>query len=374
MNKWVIVFITSSSFFLGYFARVAWSIVSVYSTLKPNEFENGLIFSLFFIAYVIVQIPSGLLSDIFKPNLIALLSLIGLFVSSLLSGIAQTILMLYISSFMMGFCAGWIYPVTIKILTATFSKNELNKAISYYSLAWPLSIVISGLALPAMTIDLGWRAPYYMIALISLVLGLSYLKLGNVKKDLDNKNNNKLSFSVIKDRRVLVVSVAGFLFFLSYWTIALYAYKYFLYTGLNDYFAGLAYSLLALTGIPSTIMAGFIIQRFGPIKSLSLFEGVYGILTIILPISLNYIYILIIAAVMGFVRFVITPANSSAVAMIGGNKAGSVSGISNFFWQTSGIISPILASFILVDFSYLALWIFCGLVILVSAIMYYVLL
>lgn len=63
MRKFFIIFLTSVSFFLSYFSRIAWSIVSVYSSLKPTAVEDGIIFSLFFLGYIIVQIPAGIISD-----------------------------------------------------------------------------------------------------------------------------------------------------------------------------------------------------------------------------------------------------------------------------------------------------------------------
>lgn len=364
MKKFFIIFLTSASFFLSYFSRLAWSIVSVYSSLKPTQIEDGIIFSLFFAGYIIVQIPSGLISDR-KPREVVILALIGLGISSFLSGIAMSIVEEYVASALMGLSAGWIYPVTIKILSVSFEKKELTSAIGYYSLAWPLSIVLAGLILPFISINISWRASYYLIATICFIISIFYVRM---KITADNRNQKLM---LIKDRNVVIVSIAGFLFFLSYWMITLYAYKYFIYIGLNSYIAGFAYSLLALAGIPSTIIAGYIINRTGVKNTLSIFEGLYGILTILFSILISSIGIIIVSAVMGFIRFVITPANSNAVTLIGKDKAGSVSGFANFFWQSSGIVAPIVASLVLVNFDYFTLWIIAGIVIIVSAALYY---
>ncbi|MFP3064664.1 MAG: MFS transporter [Sulfolobus sp.] len=364
MKKVFIIFLTSASFFMSYFSRIAWSIVSVYSNLKPTEIEDSIIFSLFFIGYILVQLPAGFLSDKVKPNIIALISLLGLSFSSFLSGLGISIEVEYIASFLMGLSAGWIYPVTIKILSTSFDKNELPVAIGYYSLAWPLSIVLAGLILPIISLSFGWNWSYYLIALSSLVLALSYLKVKSY-------TTSSTQFAIIKDKKVLTLAFSGFLFFLSYWVITLYAYKYFLSIGLNPIIAGFAYSSLALAGIPSTIIAGYIISKIGVRNTLSFFEFIYGVLTALLSIG-NVI--LIVSVLMGFVRFIITPANSSAVSLIGGRNAGSVSGFANFFWQSSGIVAPFIASIIILNFGYLLLWIICSILIIVSSLIYYVLL
>ncbi|MGC8566704.1 MAG: MFS transporter [Caldisphaera sp.] len=368
MKKYLIILITSSSFFLSYFSRLAWSIVSTYSSLKPNTLQDSLIYSLFFLGYVIVQIPAGLISDKVKPSTIAFISLLGLSATSFLSGIANSILIEYISSIFMGISAGWIYPVTIKTLSIAFkNKNEQAVAIGYYSLAWPLSIVLAGIILPRISIEFGWRYSYYLISILSLIFSLSYLIY---LKDM-RYEGTKSKFIIVKDKNVIIISLAGFLFFLSYWSITLYAYKYFISLGIPSYTSGYLYSLLALAGLPATIIAGYIIRKIGVKISLVFFELIYGILTMLLALFLRPDLLALIATLMGFVRFVITPANSTAVSFVGKEKAGSVSGFANFFWQSSGIFSPIISQYIILNVSYKDLWIFSGLIIIISSILYY---
>ncbi|AWR98955.1 MFS transporter [Metallosphaera hakonensis] len=369
MRKFLIVFITSASFFLSYFSRIAWSIVSVYSTLRPTQVEDSVIFSLFFLGYVVVQIPAGVVSNKF-PRSVGLASLLGLSASSFISGMSTNIVEEYLASLLMGLSAGWIYPVTIKVLSASFSPRKLPVAIGYYSLAWPLSIVLSGLILPFICINISWRWAYYLVAIVSLLLALLYLPL-NVKVE-GNKSGGV--FTLVRNRNVITISLSGFLFFLSYWIITLYAYKYFLDVGLNPYTAGFAYSLLALAGIPSTVIAGYIIKDIGVRSTLSLFESIYGALTIALAYFVISVQIMLIATIMGFVRFIITPANSSAVSLIDSKNAGSISGFANFFWQSSGVVAPIIASIAISALGFHMLWVICGLIILVSAISYFLLL
>ncbi|MFP3400528.1 MFS transporter [Acidianus sp.] len=361
----LIIFITSLSFFLSYFSRIAWSIVSVYSSLKPTELQDSIIFSLFFIGYVIVQIPSGFIANSY-PKVTSMTSLLGLSFASFLSGYANSIAFEYFSSLLMGLFAGWIYPTTIRILSCKFSGKELPIAIGYYSLAWPLSIVLAGVTLPYLSINFGWRFPYYLISIISLFTALSYLPMPIKNSKIERKS----LFLVAKNRNVLIVSFSGFLFFLSYWIITLYAYKYFLTLGMNSYIAGLTYSMLALAGIPSTVIAGYIIRKIGIKNSLAFFEGIYGLLTFNFSYYLSMIQIFIIASIMGFVRFIITPANSSAVSVIDIKNAGSVSGFANFFWQSSGILAPLIASIIITSLGFKLLWLFSGFIIILSSIIY----
>lgn len=366
--------VSSASFFLSYFSRLAWSIVSVYSSLRPTVIEDSIIFSLFFIGYVIVQLPSGLISDEVNPRYVVMTALMGLAASSIVSGLGNSVFVEYVASFFMGLSAGWVYPGTVKLITMNFKGRELPIAMGYYSLAWPLSIVLAGAVLPFICVNLGWRWAYYIISVISITVSLLYLINGGNDNDQPSKASGVFTdLTVLKNPNTLVISLSGFLFFLSYWVITLYAYKYFLTLGFNDYLAGLAYSLLALLGIPSTVIAGYIISRLNVKNTLVIFEAIYGVLTILLGL-LTGVGLITVAAAMGFVRFIITPANSTAVSLIGRERAGSVTGLANLFWQLSGAVAPGIAAYLLLSLNYRYLWLFSGLAILMSALMYQLLL
>ncbi|MGC8606732.1 MAG: MFS transporter [Vulcanisaeta sp.] len=363
-----LVGIASASFFMSYFSRLAWSIVSTYSTLKPTIIEDSMIFSLFFVGYVVVQVPAGIISDRVNPKCVIMISLIGLAASSLVSGIANSIRVEYVASLFMGLSAGWIYPATVKLLTISFRGPELPIAMGYYSIAWPLSIVLAGATLPEICIVFGWRWSYYIIALTSIIIALLYMPIST--GNYDNTMHSTFDLRLLRNSDVVVVSLSGFLFFMSYWAITLYAYKYFLTIGLNRYVAGFTYSLLALFGVFSTMIAGYVIRSIGVKGTLSIFEAIYGILTIMLAVVTRELPLMVLAAVMGFIRFIITPANSTAVSKIGREMAGSAAGIANLFWQLSGAVAPVVASFILTRANYQFLWVVMGIVIIISAVIY----
>jgi predicted MFS family arabinose efflux permease len=73
---------------------------------------------------------------------------------------------------------------------------------------------------------------------------------------------------------------------------------------------------------------------------------------------------------MGLIRFIITPANSTAIAQIGKEKSGSVSGFVNFFWQSSGIFSSYLSALVISSIGFRYLWVIMGLVTISSALFY----
>lgn len=365
MKRFFPIAISSAAFFLSYFSRLSWGVLSVYSTLTPTVADDSVIFSTFFVGYILVQLPSGLLSDRYSSKVIVFIALGGLAVSSYVIGAANQMFVEYIASFFLGFSAGWIYPATIKILSNYFKKGDLSVAIGYYSIAWPLALVLSGLLLPPIAKLMNWRVAYYMIAVLAIVVGAMVMTLKSSRGE-----KRSLDLSVIKDRNVLLVSLGGFMFFFSYWSIAFYSYRYLVGLGISDYIAGVIFAFMALTGIPSTLFSGHFSNKFGLKRTLSSSIIIYGILVIIFALLSNQLLIAIDALVMGFVRFLITPGNSSIISAIGEKKAGSASGTANLFWQASGVVSPAVSFVFISTLGYEWLWLFLGIIIIASSILY----
>ncbi|ACP35232.1 major facilitator superfamily MFS_1 [Sulfolobus islandicus L.S.2.15] len=364
-----VIFLSASSFFLSYFSRVAWSIVAPLSTLKTTTTEDSIIFALFFLGYILIQIPSGTLADRVSANRLLFLSLLGVAVTSFVSATFPLITVEYLASFLMGFSAGWIYPITVKLLSTSFDDKDLPIAMSIYSMAWPLSIVASGIVIPFLALTFSWEFSFYFISVFSIILGilaLLYLPLLKLTKSIIKFKD------VIRDKNSIYISIGGFLFYLTYWVLVLYLYKYLLGVVRNEYVAGIIYSLTALTGIFSTILAGYIIKSLGVKRTFLLFISLYSFSLLIFSFTKNVMVIGIDALALGFFRFIITPTSSTAVAVIGGKeRSGSVTGFANFFWQSSGIVGSIIAPLLINLFTYTYLWTFVSVLSFLSLIFYY---
>ncbi|ACP37886.1 MFS transporter [Saccharolobus islandicus] len=364
-----VIFLSASSFFLSYFSRVTWSIVAPLSTLKTTTTEDSIIFALFFLGYILIQIPSGTLADRISANRLLFLSLLGVAVTSFVSATFPLITVEYLASFLMGFSAGWIYPITVKLLSTSFDDKDLPIAMSIYSMAWPLSIVASGIVIPFLALTFSWEFSFYFISVFSIILGiLALVFLPSLKL---SKSIIKFK-DVIRDKNSIYISIGGFLFYLTYWVLVLYLYKYLLGVVRNEYVAGIIYSLTALTGIFSTILAGYIIKSLGVKRTFLLFISLYSFSLLIFSFTKNVMVIGIDALALGFFRFIITPTSSTAVAVIGGKeRSGSVTGFANFFWQSSGIVSSIIAPLLINLFTYTYLWTFVSVLSFLSLIFYY---
>ncbi len=354
MRGYLYVALSFAAFFLSYYSRLAWSVLSTYSSLRPTPYEDGLIFSIFFAAYIAVQIPAGLVSDAIGPKKVLVMALLGLAASSVLGGAADTIWVEYLGSVLMGFSAGWIYPTTIKLLSTNFEGKGLARAMGYYSLAWPISIILLGVGLPTAAEDLGWRWGYYLIGVASFAVALAAAML---MEDVRRRDNGGLDLRVLASRNVALLSIGGFLFYYAYWAFAFYAYDYLRSIGMSGILAGEIYSMTAAAGIASTVITGYLIGRIGLWRTFLIAIPLYGLTILGFAVLRAPIWLAAVALAMGFFRFMVTPANSTLAGVIGGpGRSGSVTGAANFFWQLSGVIAGSASPLIFVSMGYASLW------------------
>jgi len=104
-KKFYPVIVAGASFFLSYYTRLTWSILSLYMPFHPSVTQDSHVFALYFLSYIIVQIPAGFLSDRYQGGKVIAISLIALAITSFFSGLAVNIEQEYIASFL------WVYQL-----------------------------------------------------------------------------------------------------------------------------------------------------------------------------------------------------------------------------------------------------------------------
>ncbi|MGO0123204.1 MFS transporter [Desulfothermobacter acidiphilus] len=356
--------IASTTFFLSYYTRLTWSILSVYMPFHPTVTQDAHVFALYFLGYVTMQVPAGFFSDRCSGGKIISGAMLLLALSTFISGGATSVYHEYLASLLMGVAAGWVYPASLKLIDNYYRVNR-SLYIGYYSVAWPLAIVASGFFLPPIALHLGWRWGYLLPGLLCLLFAVLSFPLGT-----ESGPGKKINWGLLKDREVLLVSLGGFLFFLSYWSITLYAYKYFVSIGINHVLAGYIFSAMAVVGLFSSSISGPIIDKVGLKRTVVLSLLLYGLITAAFAWVFHWVWLLVLALVMGFTRFIITPGNNNILVRIGKENVGAVTGIANMVWQSSGMVGPLLSALLIHNLGFAWFWPAIGAVVLLSIAFY----
>lgn len=139
-----------------------------------------------------------------KRNVIAISALIW-GVGSLFSGFASGFILLVLSRFFVGIGNSAYAPLATSTLTGLYDKSKWGKVIGLFNTAMTVGGAIGGILFVKIASTFGWRAGFYFIGVVSIVLsGVSLIIPDNRVKD--NKNNNKNNVVSVKNAFKSIIS------------------------------------------------------------------------------------------------------------------------------------------------------------------------
>jgi MFS transporter, ACS family, tartrate transporter len=110
--------------------------------LTPDLF--GFAAGIFYVGYVIFEVPSNILLGRFGCNVWFARIMVTWGLLSMATCLSRGVVSLSIVRFLLGFAEAGLAPGLIYYMTIWFPKRELSKVISYYYLGLPLSSIIAG--------------------------------------------------------------------------------------------------------------------------------------------------------------------------------------------------------------------------------------
>ncbi len=117
----------------------------------------GFAAGIFFVGYMMLPIPGGLLASRWSPKKIVAILMVLWAIPAMATGLVQNLTQLYVARFVLGFFAGGVWPTVLVLLTAWFPQKERARANALWMTCLPLSAIImtplTGWMLTVMT----WR-------------------------------------------------------------------------------------------------------------------------------------------------------------------------------------------------------------------------
>jgi predicted MFS family arabinose efflux permease len=266
----------------------------------------------------------------------------------------------------MGLAAGFVYPASVKTLISQLKGKSRERALTIYTISGPLSVFLSGIIIPSISIHLGWKFSYYFSSIICLLLALSFIKM---EKSTSLRNNS--SIRIIREKSVFLISIGGFVFFLWYWSMALFLYRFLIDRGLTPTDAGIIYSLTAVAGIFSVIFSNAILKFIRPKRVLLMSSTCSASLITAFSLTSNYLILIPVSLSLGFFRFLMVPSTMIILSRKESNSMGTATGMTNLFWQLSGLACGFLFPSLSYLVGYDRIWLFLGFLSLPSVFLYY---
>src|SRR5216684_3611377 len=116
------------------------SISSMMADLGMNNEMKGFVGGIFFLGYVILQIPGGHLANHWSAKKLVgiLLVLWGIFAVG--CGLVSTPTQFSVMRFLLGFAESGVFPATLVLLANWFPRTERARANAYWNLCQPLAV------------------------------------------------------------------------------------------------------------------------------------------------------------------------------------------------------------------------------------------
>ena len=171
---WVVWGMGALFYMMGFFHRIAPVVMTteLMQTFEIGATELGTLSALYFYAYIAMQIPTGILVDMWGPRY--LLSS-GAFVAgcgALLFAVAPNLVWAGLGRFLVGASVAVAYVGTLKLATNWFPPHYFAMIAGFGLIAGIAGAVFAGVPLRLLMDSVGWRPGMLIAAVVTLGNGL----------------------------------------------------------------------------------------------------------------------------------------------------------------------------------------------------------
>lgn len=170
---WAVFGILALAYFFVYFHRVSSAVVSTDLQITfgvSTAASIALLSSVYFYAYTVMQLPSGLLTDNWGPRKTVSLFTLVAAAGAILTGIASTFETVIAGRLLIGIGVAMVYIPTMKILAAWYRKNEFASLSGILLAVGNIGALSAAGPLALMSDALGWQQVFIILGMITLVL------------------------------------------------------------------------------------------------------------------------------------------------------------------------------------------------------------
>lgn len=382
-RRWGIIVLLIFDYFVMFVARSSMSMCgpALMQEYGWTAIQFGWVSTAFFIGYAITMLPAGLLADRFGGGIVLVTGTLWWVVFTFLTPLGSTLGVMMLLRILVGIGQGLLVPANFSLAARWVPKSESGKATGFLQIGCPAGIAFA-MVLAAWIIQAwGWKSVFYIVSAPGLVWCLLWWWLGSSRPQMDKRiNGRELEYiqagqataaaQPVENKSEEALSKADILSTPSVWACSLCYfctnYLFFLFmTWLPTYFAmgrgidlkqSAIYSMLPyLVAILAYPLGGLVTdaacRRFGQNIGRKL-SPVLGLLLaglfLILGTRANSLWsaAVLISASNFFLCF--TMASHFSIPIIFSQKnTGMLVGLNGVFGTLAGILSPVLAGWII---------------------------
>jgi ACS family glucarate transporter-like MFS transporter len=375
---------------LNYADRAAFSIAgeAASSELGLSPIATGYILSAFAWAYVMAQVPGGILLDRFGTKFIYAAAIAAWSLFTFLQGFVgfitglSVIGSLFALRFMVGLCEAPSFPGNARIVAAWFPSSERGTASAIFNSAQYFSLVVFAPLMGWIAHEFDWRAVFYVMGAIGVLAAglflrfvhdpinhprvnkaeLDYIEAGGGLIALDQANASKTNTfhwanirELLTNRMLLGIYLGQYsinvltYFFVTWFPIYLVKER-----GLSILDAGFAAAAPALCGFFGGLVGGYgsdwLLKRTGSLdyaRKLPLLVGMLLASLIITCVYIDQQWLVVTMMAIAFFGKGVASLGWAVISDVSPRKlAGLTGGVFNMFGNSAGIVTPIVIGYL----------------------------
>lgn len=321
-----------------------------------SSIQLGTITSSYFVVYVAMQIPSGILADKIGNKVL-------LTATYLLSGLALLLFGLFAKNFLLllfftafhGFGAGAYFPTAYGILLTSVKPNIRATAIAIVNLGMSFGLII-GLALsgPLYLYTKSYSGIFTVLGLLTIVTAFFFYKmLPETAQSASNFSPDCFPIiDIIKDKNLVLLNMAQFCSLYGYWVALTWGAAFFQKErGIDIRLAGLLVAIVGISSIFPSVVSGRISDKIGRKKMALLLFPMGGLTIFLLPCASSTSAIICALVAYGvFGKASWDPIGiawmSDHAFSLNKNSVSTATGVYNFSGMMSAVIGPIISGLI----------------------------
>src|ERR1700761_3630597 len=132
-------------------------ISSLMKDLFMDPEMKGRAAGIFFIGYVLLQVPGGFIATRWSARKLISLSLVVWGLCAVACGLVNTYNQFVLVRFFLGVAESAVFPSMMVLLASWFPRAERARANAYWNLCQPLGVMVTALLTGALLKQFGWR-------------------------------------------------------------------------------------------------------------------------------------------------------------------------------------------------------------------------
>lgn len=181
---WIVWTLAASFFFYKYLLQISPSVITteLMQAYSITGAELGHLAACFFYAYLIMQIPVGIILDRYSPKIITTLAILICSIGACIFSYANTLLVAEFSRALIGLGSSFAAVACFKLISVWFPANKFSLLAGLSMTAAMLGAIGGQVPLSYLVTQYGWRQAMLYVALPGFILALIFFSVVRDKK------------------------------------------------------------------------------------------------------------------------------------------------------------------------------------------------